>query len=105
MDQIANIAVLDFEPWDRSTAPSDEDITSAADDNMIAARLAYSIMFRTKAELIDFARDEPEAFMGIADAIGDAAKAFAGMAEMVEGACARMLTAASAHVAAQEVSA
>lgn len=101
LKQIAKIAKIDFQAWTRDPGmgpnellPSNETLLNAA----VPARLAYSIMLKTREQLIEMhgkiEHQQVDEMMAAFAAAGEKLKA---IAYMVEGAYARVLASAAPH--------
>lgn len=94
----AEFAALEFMPW-----PGQPDMAAygkGLNDHIVSVRLSYLTMFKNKDELVEFAKDESELFMKLADNMGDSVEAFKEMAALCQAAQSRMLVAAAAWVEA-----
>lgn len=96
----AEMAAHEFKAW--SGEPDMAAYGQGLNEHATICRMAYLTMYKTKAELIEFARSEPKAFMDLTDAMNESRQAFKEVLAICTAAQARMLCAASAWVEAAE---
>jgi hypothetical protein len=96
-----DVAKLDWKPWKRSSDMSPTELIPSRkvmDALGLTARIAYSIMLRSRADLIEMHKTiEHEAVDELMGNLAEASEELKGLASMVETAYMRVLASAARH--------
>jgi hypothetical protein len=96
--QIRDMAKMDFTPWRRSAFEevlSSDDGRKAMHAALVNIRIGIGLMTLTKAKLVTFCREEPEAAKNVIECLGGSRDSLRAAIEILEGAEGRMLVACS----------
>ena len=95
--EVAEFATRDFEPWDASNnpLPSNEQWGDLANPHLFALRIAFAILCKTKAELVEVASgsDGDDVFSKVVGQFDQTEKLFEGYAQICGAALARLVVA------------